>query len=71
MPNRRPRRPRVRGRFVEFYQAADGWRWRKWASNQHVLADSGEAYTRLADAVIGARRAGVATKGDVVTRGRR
>ena len=41
---------------VKVVQAEDGWRWRVEAANGRVLADSGEAYTRKADAKKGARR---------------
>ncbi len=30
----------------QIYKAADGWRWRLYAKNGKILADSGEAYKR-------------------------
>lgn len=38
------------------YQAKDGWRWRRIAPNNRVVSDSGEAYTRKADAEEAAAR---------------
>lgn len=35
--------PGVR-RLAEIYRAKDGWRWRLWAKNGRVIAESGEAY---------------------------
>lgn len=34
---------------IQKYQATDGWRWRLVACNGRIVADSGEAYTRLRD----------------------
>lgn len=34
----------------EVWQAKDGWRWRLRAGNGRIVAESGEAYTRRADA---------------------
>ena len=47
---------------ITLYRAPDGWRWRYTASNGRVLADSGQGYSRRADAVRGACR--VAGVGD-------
>lgn len=33
------------------YKAKDGWRWRLKAANGRIIAESGEAYTRKADAL--------------------
>ena len=41
---------------ITLYRAPDGWRWRYTASNGRVLADSGQGYSRRADAVLGAGR---------------
>ena len=41
---------------ITLYRAPDGWRWRYTASNGRVLADSGQGYSRRADAVRGACR---------------
>lgn len=38
------------------YQAKDGYRWRLSGANNRIVADSGEAYTRLRDAERAARR---------------
>lgn len=35
---------------IEVYKAKDGYRWRAVANNGKIVADSGEAYTRKADA---------------------
>lgn len=35
-------------RLAEIYEAKDGWRWRLWARNGRVIAESGEAYKRRA-----------------------
>lgn len=35
--------PRIR-RLAEIYRAKDGWRWRLWAKNGRIIAESGEAY---------------------------
>jgi Domain of unknown function (DUF1508) len=43
-------------RMVEVYPAGDGWRWRKWAANGRIVAESGEAYTRKSDATEAASR---------------
>ena len=43
---------------VEVYRDTAGeWRWRLWASNGNVIADSGEGYTRRWSAKRAARRA--------------
>ena len=31
-------------RLAEIYKAKDGWRWRLWARNGRIVAESGEAY---------------------------
>jgi uncharacterized protein YegP (UPF0339 family) len=31
--------------LLEVYEARDGWRWRLWARNGRLVAESGEAYT--------------------------
>jgi uncharacterized protein YegP (UPF0339 family) len=36
---------------VDVWLAEDGWRWRVVARNGRIRAESGEAYTRRADAV--------------------
>lgn len=42
---------------IEVYRdAASRWRWRYIAQNGHILADSGQAYSRRVDAVRGAKR---------------
>ena len=41
---------------ITLYCAPDGWRWRYTASNGRILADSGQGYSRRADAVRGACR---------------
>lgn len=46
----------MRRDLVVIYKAADGYRWRYVAQNGHVLADSGQAYTRRIDALRGAQR---------------
>lgn len=38
------------------YPAKDGYRWRLVTPNNRIVADSGEAYTRLRDAERAARR---------------
>jgi uncharacterized protein YegP (UPF0339 family) len=44
-------------RRVEVYEDAGGeWRWRRIARNGETVADSGEGYTRSADAVEAAER---------------
>ena len=48
---------------ITLYRAPDGWRWRYTASNGRILADSGQGYSRRADAVRGACR--VAGAGDL------
>lgn len=35
---------------VKIYEAADGWRWNRKAANGELISESGEAYTRKADA---------------------
>jgi uncharacterized protein YegP (UPF0339 family) len=45
------------GDHVELYLGADGWRWRAYAKNGRILADSGQGYSRRIDALNGARRA--------------
>ena len=46
----------VRQRSLVVYHAKDGWRWRLWSTNGHVVADSGEAYGRRFDCVQAAER---------------
>ncbi len=41
---------------VVIYPAADGYRWRYIAQNGHILADSGQGYSRRSDAVAGVQR---------------
>ena len=42
---------------VVAYRAPDGWRWQyRAAGNHRVLADGGQAYSRKADAIAGAKR---------------
>ena len=41
---------------IEVYPTADGWRWRRIAGNNEIIA-SGEAHTRAGDAVRAAYRA--------------
>lgn len=53
-------------KHIEVYQAADGWRWRKVAANNKIVADSGEAYTRRADAEEAAHREAADVKVAVV-----
>lgn len=38
-----------RRRTLVIYKAKDGWRWRLWSTNGHIVADSGEAYGRRVD----------------------
>jgi uncharacterized protein YegP (UPF0339 family) len=40
---------------LEVYRAGDGFRWRHIAPNGEIVADSGEAYTRMHDAFRGAQ----------------
>ena len=47
---------------ITLYRAPDGWRWRYTASNGRILADSGQGYSRRADAVRGACRVAGADK---------
>lgn len=35
---------------IRVYKAKDGWRWRMRHGNAKIIADSGQAYTRKADA---------------------
>lgn len=42
--------------IVVLYRAADGWRWRYVEQGGHVLADSGQGYSRRIDCENGARR---------------
>ena len=45
-----------RSRF-QFYQDRSGeWRWRLYAPNNRIVADSGEGYSRKADAMRAAKR---------------
>lgn len=32
------------GHLADIYKAKDGWRWRLWAKNGRIVAESGEAY---------------------------
>jgi uncharacterized protein YegP (UPF0339 family) len=41
---------RARVMRAEIIEAEDGWRWRVVSNNGRIRADSGEAYTREADA---------------------
>ena len=41
---------------ITLYRAPDGWRWRYTTHNGRILADSGQGYSRRADAVRGACR---------------
>lgn len=41
---------------VNVYEAGDGWRWHRHAANGKIVAESGEAYTRKADAQEAAER---------------
>lgn len=42
---------------TEVYEdAAGGWRWRRLAANNKIVGDSGESYTREADALRAAKR---------------
>lgn len=41
---------------IEVYRTTDGWRWRRVAGNNEIIA-SGEAHTRARDAVRAAYRA--------------
>jgi uncharacterized protein YegP (UPF0339 family) len=47
----------VADRVVIYRDSAGGWRWRRQAGNNRIIADSGEAYTRRDDASDAARRA--------------
>jgi uncharacterized protein YegP (UPF0339 family) len=47
--------PAIGDRHFEFYRAKDGWRWTFWAENGRKLADGGQGYSRLIDAVNGAK----------------
>jgi uncharacterized protein YegP (UPF0339 family) len=50
---------------LDIYKAADGWRWRFVAENGRIIAESGEAYTRNADAerAFATAQAGIAAFG--------
>lgn len=40
------------GNHVEVYRDSDKeWRWRFWAANGRILADSGEGYEHLTDCI--------------------
>lgn len=39
--------------FQIFVDAAGEWRWRLWASNGRIIADSGEGYKNKADCLHG------------------
>lgn len=43
----------MRSQTAEFYKSKNGWRWRIRAVNGKVLADSGQGYSRKADALHG------------------
>lgn len=45
-----------RSRFQCYRDAAGEWRWRLYAPNNRIVADSGEGYSRKADAVRATKR---------------
>lgn len=47
-PPRRPSHP-ARVVFDAYRDAAGEWRWRAWARNGKIIADSGESYKRRGD----------------------
>jgi uncharacterized protein YegP (UPF0339 family) len=47
------------GDLWEIYHAADGWRWRRTASNGRVTGASTEAYANRSDCIANARRNGM------------
>jgi len=47
---RAPRPAGLTTTTFRIYRARDGWRWRAVRANGRIVADSGEAYTRKADA---------------------
>jgi len=47
---RAPKPARLTTTTFRIYRARDGWRWRAVRANGRIVADSGEAYTRKADA---------------------
>jgi hypothetical protein len=50
----KPPRPKSQFPYVfDVYRAKDGWRWRLFARNGRVIAESGEAYKRKAGAIKG------------------
>lgn len=49
---------------VVYQDAAGEWRWKRVAPNGEIIADSGEGYTRLADAERAAARVFDAPEGD-------
>lgn len=44
-------------RTIVYQDSAGGWRWKRVAGNGEIIADSGESYTRMADAERAASRA--------------
>jgi uncharacterized protein YegP (UPF0339 family) len=42
---------------IVYQDKAGGWRWKRVAGNGEIIADSAEAYTRMADAERAASRA--------------
>jgi hypothetical protein len=40
---------------IDYYEGADGWRWRLRAPNGNIVADSGESYRRISGAQRGFR----------------
>lgn len=48
---KKPKWPRRLRYAFDVYAARDGYRWRLWAHNGHIVADSGEAYTKRGNAV--------------------
>lgn len=43
----------------EIYSTADGWRWRRTASNGHIVGASTQAYSNRTDCVANAQRNGM------------
>ncbi|TIR26599.1 MAG: DUF1508 domain-containing protein [Mesorhizobium sp.] len=43
----------------EIYQASDGWRWRRTASNGRIVGASSQGYNNRADCIDNARRNGM------------
>lgn len=40
-------------RYETYIDAASEWRWRLWAANNRIIADSGEGYARKQDCLAG------------------